>query len=189
MRLDCLLTNIDLSQFIQYFVSSFGFLSVPFPGTMPKLLIELSCLNISSSNTFTEDDWKLVQLVLTLFRNILAIHDITQQQKSAGLATQYFCLADRFLELMFEENVMDLIIVLTQHVNDSSGYLQQDNLLLLEIFNCIFLGRDPELIARVSKQANKVYFVLCRLFYIICFFLAMFSFLHLGPLVGRRSFH
>lgn len=116
--------------------------------------------NISSSNTFTEDDWKLVQLVLTLFRNILAILDITQQQKSAGLATQYFCLADRLLELMFEENVMDLIIVLTQHVDDSSGCLQQDNLLLLEIFNFIFLGQDPELIARVSKPANKVYFVL-----------------------------
>ncbi|XP_042394295.1 protein timeless homolog [Zingiber officinale] len=107
-------------------------------------------------NTFAEDDWKLVQLVLTLFRNILAIHDITQQQKSAGLATQCFCLADRLLELMFEENVMDLIIVLTQHVDDSSGYFQQDNLLLLEIFNCIFLGQDPELIARVSKQADKV---------------------------------
>lgn len=126
--------------------------------------------NISSSNTFAEDDWKLVQLVLTLFRNILAIHDITQQQKSAGLATQCFCLADRLLELMFEENVMDLIIVLTQHVDDSSGYFQQDNLLLLEIFNCIFLGQDPELIARVSKQADKVYFVLCLLLYIICFF-------------------
>ncbi|KAG6504191.1 hypothetical protein ZIOFF_036522 [Zingiber officinale] len=127
-------------------------ISLPFDFENPLVPSGLSIL----SNTFAEDDWKLVQLVLTLFRNILAIHDITQQQKSAGLATQCFCLADRLLELMFEENVMDLIIVLTQHVDDSSGYFQQDNLLLLEIFNCIFLGQDPELIARVSKQADKV---------------------------------
>ncbi|WOK95730.1 hypothetical protein Cni_G04437 [Canna indica] len=107
-------------------------------------------------DTFTEDDWKLVQLVLTLFRNVLAIHDITLQQKSAGSATQFFCLTDKFLELMFQENVMDLILVLTQHLNDSSGYLQQDNILLLETFYYIFLGQEPELIAKFSKKSSKV---------------------------------
>ncbi|XP_008802054.2 protein timeless homolog [Phoenix dactylifera] len=106
-------------------------------------------------NAFTEDDWKLVQLVLTLFRNLLAIQEITLQQKTSGSATQFMCLTDRFLELMFQENVMDLILVLTQHV-DSSAYLQQDNLLLLEIFHYIVLGRDPELIAGASRQGSKV---------------------------------
>ena len=34
------------------------------------------------SQAFTEDDWKLVQLVLTLLRNILAIQDIPLQHKA-----------------------------------------------------------------------------------------------------------
>ncbi|KAL5202449.1 hypothetical protein ABZP36_013401 [Zizania latifolia] len=106
-------------------------------------------------SSFTEDDWKLVQLVLTLFRNVLAIQEITLAQKASGEATQLLCLADSFLELMFQENVMDLILVLTQHIDDSSGYLKQENLLLLEIFHYLFVGRDPELIARASTEGSK----------------------------------
>ncbi|KAF0924640.1 hypothetical protein E2562_010240 [Oryza meyeriana var. granulata] len=105
--------------------------------------------------SFTEDDWKLVQLVLTLFRNVLAIQEITLAQKASGEATQLLCLADNFLELMFQENVMDLILVLTQHIDEPSGYLKQENLLLLEIFHYLFLGQDPELIARASTEGSK----------------------------------
>nr|CAD1824075.1 unnamed protein product [Ananas comosus var. bracteatus] len=106
-------------------------------------------------DSFTEDDWKLVQLVVTLFRNILAIQDITLQQKASGSATQFLCLTDSILELLFQENIMDIILVLTQHVGESSGYLQQDNLLLLEIFHNIFLRRDPELIAKVYNKKSE----------------------------------
>lgn len=105
--------------------------------------------------SFTEDDWKLVQLVLTLFRNVLAIQEITLPQKASGEATQLLFLADRFLELMFQENMMDLILVLTQHIDEPSGYLKQENLLLLEIFHYLFLGRDPELIAKVRTEGSK----------------------------------
>ncbi|XP_072995580.1 uncharacterized protein [Typha latifolia] len=107
-------------------------------------------------DAFTEDDWKLVQLVLTLFRNVLAVQDITLQQKASGSATQFLCLTDSFLELLFQENIMDLILVLTQHVDEPSGYLQQDNLLLLEIYHSIFLGRDPELIAKAHKKKSMI---------------------------------
>uniref|UniRef100_A0ACD5T745 Uncharacterized protein n=1 Tax=Avena sativa TaxID=4498 RepID=A0ACD5T745_AVESA len=105
--------------------------------------------------SFTEDDWKLVQLVLTLFRNLLAIQEITLPQKASGEATQLLFLADRFLELMFQENMMDLILVLTQHIDEPSGYLKHENLLLLEIFHYLFLGRDPELIAKVRIEGSK----------------------------------
>ncbi|KAI0507977.1 hypothetical protein KFK09_014107 [Dendrobium nobile] len=108
------------------------------------------------SGTFTEDDWKLVQLVLTLFRNILAIQDITVQQKASGYATQYFHLTERILELMFQENIMDLILVLAQHVDDPNGYLRQDNILLLEIFYYILLGQEPELVAKTFTNNSKV---------------------------------
>ncbi|XP_020570997.1 protein timeless homolog [Phalaenopsis equestris] len=107
------------------------------------------------SGTFTEDDWKLVQLVLTLFRNILAIQDITAQQKASGHATQFFHLTDRFLEIMFQENTMELILVLAQHIDDPNGFLRQDNLLLLEIFHYILLGREPELVAKAFTIKSK----------------------------------
>ncbi|OEL17864.1 hypothetical protein BAE44_0021119 [Dichanthelium oligosanthes] len=104
---------------------------------------------------FTEDDWKLVQLVLTLFRNVLAIQEITLPQKASGEATHLLFLADSFLELMFQENVMDLILVLTQHIDEPSGYLKEENLLLMEIYHYLFLGRDPGLIARASNKGSK----------------------------------
>ncbi|KAF6162098.1 hypothetical protein GIB67_008227 [Kingdonia uniflora] len=102
-----------------------------------------------------EDDWKLVQLVLTLFRNILAIQDISLQQVAAGSATIFLTLRDKFLELLFHENVMDLMIVLTQHVGGTRGYLSQDKLLLLDIFHYIFLGQEPEFIAKAPQKASK----------------------------------
>lgn len=108
---------------------------------------------LSHSDAFTEDDWKLVQLILTLFRNLLAIQEISLQQKAGGSASQFLSLRDRFLELLFRENVMDLIIIITQHFG---GYLRQDNLLLLEIFHYIFLGQEPELIAKAHLNGSKV---------------------------------
>ncbi|XP_034586978.1 uncharacterized protein [Setaria viridis] len=105
--------------------------------------------------SFTEDDWKLVQLVLTLFRNVLAIQEITLSQKASGEATHLLFLADSFLELMFQENVMDIILVLTQHIDEPSGYLKEENLLLMEIYHYLFLGRDPGLIARASNKGSK----------------------------------
>ncbi|KAG0519285.1 hypothetical protein BDA96_09G251100 [Sorghum bicolor] len=104
---------------------------------------------------FSEDDWKLVQLVLTLFRNVLAIQEITLTQKASGEATHLLFLADSFLELMFQENVMDIILVLTQHIDEPSGYLKEENLLLMEIYHYLFLGRDPGLIARASNKGSK----------------------------------
>ncbi|CAN1267612.1 Topoisomerase 1-associated factor 1, partial [Linum perenne] len=103
--------------------------------------------------SLTEDDWKLIQLVLTLFRNILAIQDMSSM---GGSACQFVSLRDGFLELLFNENVMDLLLVLTQHVCGSRGYLRHDNLLLLEVFHYIFMGQDPDLIAKARFKDSKV---------------------------------
>ncbi|KAJ8754478.1 hypothetical protein K2173_005639 [Erythroxylum novogranatense] len=105
------------------------------------------------AETFTEDDWKMVQLVLTLFRNILAIQEISPLQKVDGSACQLLMLRERFLELLFHENVMDLIIVITQHLGRTYSYLRQDNFLLLEIFHFIFMGQEPELFGEGTKNS------------------------------------
>ncbi|XP_010059979.2 topoisomerase 1-associated factor 1 isoform X2 [Eucalyptus grandis] len=117
-------------------------------------LLESPLENLESE-VFTEDDWKLVQLVLTLFRNLLAIQDISALQKAAGFATRILSLRDRFLELLFRENVMDLFLLVAQHIGGSSDYLHQDNWLLLEIFYYIFNGQDPELVAKAHLNSLK----------------------------------
>ncbi|XP_019442095.1 PREDICTED: protein timeless homolog isoform X2 [Lupinus angustifolius] len=116
---------------------------------LEKPLENLEC------NAFTEDDWKLVQLVLTLFRNILAVQEIPLQQQSGGFASQLLSLRDRFLELLFNENVTDIILAIAQYVGGSNVYLRQDNLLLLEIFHYIFMGQDPELIVKGHLNGLK----------------------------------
>ncbi|XP_044504324.1 protein timeless homolog isoform X2 [Mangifera indica] len=105
---------------------------------------------------FTEDDWKLVQLVLTLFRNVLAVQDIPLQQKAGSSTSRFISLRDGFLELLFNGNVMDIILMITPHVGGSNGYLQQDNLLLVEIFYYIFMGQDPESVACAHQKMGGV---------------------------------
>lgn len=117
---------------------------------------DLITKSMLTSESFTEDDWKLVQLVLTFFRNTLAIQDISTQQKLGGSASQFLSLRDRFLKLLFQENVMDLILVLSQHAGGPRGYLRQDNLLLLETFFYIFKGQEPALIAQAYLKDSKV---------------------------------
>ncbi|KAL1206714.1 hypothetical protein V5N11_027273 [Cardamine amara subsp. amara] len=103
-------------------------------------------------DVFNEEDWKLVQLVLTLFRNLLAIHDISPLQK-AGESTCYFLsLRDQFLELLSRENVMDILLVITQTFNN---LLRHDNLLLLEIYHYILLGQDIELVAKAPEKLEQ----------------------------------
>lgn len=97
-----------------------------------------------------------MQLVLTLFRNVLAIQEISLQQKSGGSANQFLLLRDRFLELLFHENLMDLILVTTQHIDGSCGFLHHDSFLLLEIFHYIFMGQEPELVAKAYLKGFKV---------------------------------
>ncbi|KAL0400652.1 UNVERIFIED_CONTAM: hypothetical protein Slati_4095100 [Sesamum latifolium] len=148
-------TSIDIAQQIEYL---WGLKSaITFSDIVPVIVSLLeSPLENLENESFTEEDWKLVQLVLTLFRNLLAIQDMSTQQKAGGSATQFLALRDRFLELLFQENVMDLILVLSQHTGGSHGYLRQDNLLLLEVFYYIFKGQEPELIAKAYLKGSKV---------------------------------
>ncbi|KAG7612788.1 Timeless C-terminal [Arabidopsis suecica] len=106
-------------------------------------------------DVFNEEDWKLVQLVLTLFRNLLAIHDVSPIQK-AGESTCYFLsLRDQFLEVLSRENVMDIVLVITQTIEGFNSLLRHDNLLLLEIYHYILLGQDMELVAKAPEKLDQ----------------------------------
>lgn len=58
---------------------------------------------------------------------------------------------------------MDVILVLTQHVEEDCGFIKQDKLLLLEIFYYVFLGRDPEVVAKSCKKGCQVDFAFFKL--------------------------
>ncbi|KAI4348017.1 hypothetical protein L6164_008780 [Bauhinia variegata] len=148
-------TSTDISQQLEYLWDlKFAITSSNVVAVIVSFLE--SPLENLERDAFTEDDWKLMQLVLTLFRNILAIQEISLQQKSGGSASQFLSLRDRFLEVLFHENVMDIILVITHYVGSSGNYLRQDNLLLLEIFHYIFMGQEPELIVRTRLNGPKV---------------------------------
>lgn len=59
------------------------------------------------------------------------------------------------LERLFNENAMELVVVLTQHVAGHGG-LRQDNLLILEILQQAFWGQQPDLIAAAAQKSAKV---------------------------------
>nr|XP_043607657.1 protein timeless homolog [Erigeron canadensis] len=147
-------TSKDIPQQIEYLWGLKSLITSSHAIPVIVTLLE-SPLEHLEGDLFTEDDWKLVQLVITLFRNILAVQDITMQQRVAGSASEFILLRDRFLKLLFDENVMDLILVLTQHVGGASSIFRQDNLLLLETYYYIYKGQVPELIARAHLDANK----------------------------------
>ncbi|KAI7754218.1 hypothetical protein M8C21_006448, partial [Ambrosia artemisiifolia] len=86
-------TSKDIPQQIEYL---WGLKSLITHGHAIPVIVTLleSPLEHLEGDLFTDDDWKLVQLVVTLFRNILAIQDITAQQRAAGLASELLRLRD-----------------------------------------------------------------------------------------------
>ncbi|XP_010445395.1 PREDICTED: protein timeless homolog [Camelina sativa] len=130
--------------------------AITFSNIVPVIVSLLEApLESLELDVFSEEDWKLVQLVLTLFRNLLAIHEISPIQK-AGESTCYFLsLRDQFLELLSRENVMDIFLVITQTIEGFNSLLRHDNLLLLEIYHYILLGQDMELIAKAPEKLDQ----------------------------------
>ncbi|KAJ0014117.1 hypothetical protein Pint_20222 [Pistacia integerrima] len=62
--------------------------SITCSDTIPVIVSLLEVISVYGE-AFTEDDWKLVQLVLTLFRNVLAVQDIPLQHQVGGSASQF----------------------------------------------------------------------------------------------------
>ncbi|KAI5080095.1 hypothetical protein GOP47_0005574 [Adiantum capillus-veneris] len=104
------------------------------------------------SQTFSEDDWKVVQLVLTLMRNLVEIQDLSLQKVAVNESMRVISIRDKVLEHLFEENVMDLLLALAQHISGPTGLLRQDSILFLEIFHHVFWGQSPEKLATANNS-------------------------------------
>lgn len=107
----------------------------------------------------------MFQLILTFIRNLLAVDDsfspLTRTTTSGNALASYF--KDELLKRLFEESVTDLLLALTQHVGGDQPFLRKDNLLILEIFNYLFWGQSPDVIATSSDGCRKVTKVLTAL--------------------------
>eukprot|EP00850_Spirogloea_muscicola_P012397 SM000080S22912 [mRNA] locus=s80:45801:50193:- [translate_table: standard] len=102
-----------------------------------------------------EEDWTRVQLLLTLFRNLLAIPDPPPQSSAASGNSHLAYLKDELVERLFEERVMDLLLALTPHVGArSGGGLRRDSLLLLEIYTHIFDGHSASSIFSANSKGD-----------------------------------
>ncbi|KAG6575133.1 hypothetical protein SDJN03_25772, partial [Cucurbita argyrosperma subsp. sororia] len=73
-------TSNDIAQQIEYLWGLKSLITCCNVVAVAVSLLESPLENLDCE-TFTEDDWKLVQLVMTLFRNVLAIQEISLQQK------------------------------------------------------------------------------------------------------------
>lgn len=100
----------------------------------------------------------MFQLVLTLIRNLLAVDDPSSPFVRASVvdSQQALYVKDALIERLFIENVMDLLLALTQHVGGEQPLLRQDNLLILEILNYLLASQTPDIIASSREKVHKV---------------------------------
>lgn len=103
-------------------------------------------------------DGKMFQLVLTLIRNLLAVDDPSSPLVRASPvdSQQASYVKDALIERLFNENVMDLLLALTQHVGGDQPFLRQDIFLILEIIFYLFSGQTPDVIASAREEVHKV---------------------------------
>ncbi|KAK3014955.1 hypothetical protein RJ639_008115, partial [Escallonia herrerae] len=111
---------------------------------------------LKSAITCSDTVSVIVSLLESPLENLEHCSKHLNAAESWGVGLAVFASERRLLELLFQENVMDLILVLTQHVGGSRGYFRHDNLLLLETFYYIFMGQDAELIAKACMKGSKV---------------------------------
>ncbi|CAA6665934.1 unnamed protein product [Spirodela intermedia] len=101
-------------------------------------------------NIFTEDDWMLVQLVLTFFRNVLAIQDILSQHKASGSSTHFLHLRDTFLEILFQENGHD-----PKLIAESSREQSEDAVIETSLNSLKYIMEEEQQKTKLVKLRNS----------------------------------
>eukprot|EP00854_Cymbomonas_tetramitiformis_P029077 gene29077-36151_t len=85
---------------------------------------------LEERGTLMESDVKLVQLIVTLFRNLICISDCTPTAASGN--DHLTRLKDDLLKRFFDESVMEVLLLIAQDADRS--FFVEDAPLLLEIF-------------------------------------------------------
>jgi timeless len=99
----------------------------------------------------TDDDNMLIELVLTLFRNLLHVPNPEYTTVSGGEHLTH--LQEDFIILLHQELVLETVLLLAQLVEDDAN--RDWNLLLLELFYLLFRGHSPELVANETGEHGR----------------------------------
>eukprot|EP01133_Synstelium_polycarpum_P003486 gene3486-3981_t len=108
------------------------------------------------TNLGKEDDYAMVELVLTLIRNILHIQD--PEQSSQVTAKAYRChMHEDFITMMNEEHLLELFLVLAQNIQDNKLFKSTSTyaFLLLEIFSSMLKQETPASIWSIVPVAPR----------------------------------
>ncbi|CAI5530235.1 unnamed protein product [Closterium sp. Naga37s-1] len=94
----------------------------------------------------SSDDWRLVQMIVTLVRNLLAIPDPPPDVSSASAWAHLCFLQDDLIRSLFRSGFPDILLFLVACLDapETAPALRHDNLLFLEILNLLFRELPPK---------------------------------------------
>ena len=98
----------------------------------------------------TEDDNMLIELLLTLFRNLLHVPNAEYSNTSSGEHLTH--LQEDFIILLHKELVLETVLLLAQLIENEAN--REWNLLLLELFYLLFRGQSPLSIANETGKRH-----------------------------------
>eukprot|EP00937_MAST-01D_sp_MAST-1D-sp2_P000746 g746.t1 len=97
----------------------------------------------------TERDNLWIELVLTLVRNLLSVPNARpRSQGEVDASDRYAFLQEEFLLVLSQEYVLEVVWYLAEAIESSEN--REWNMLLLEIIDLVFRGRDPVLLAKLN---------------------------------------
>ncbi|EFJ04196.1 hypothetical protein SELMODRAFT_432638, partial [Selaginella moellendorffii] len=99
----------------------------------------------------SEDDWRLLQLVLAFIQNLLAVPE-AMNWVGPYPAERYSQLRDGILESLFRECGPDIVLAVTKHLPAFKNGIRKDNFLIIQILHHMFWGQKPELLFQASRK-------------------------------------
>ena len=94
----------------------------------------------------TEADHLVIELVLHFIRNLLCAEPVIKLSREAH--ESHMRLQEELIAMFHDELVLDIVLVLAQHLDDRSNEDAHYNLLLMEIIHHLLKNQDPVLVAK-----------------------------------------
>eukprot|EP00939_MAST-03C_sp_MAST-3C-sp1_P001922 g1922.t1 len=97
--------------------------------------------SIESTGKCSERDEIMLELVLTLFKNLLTVNN-DERISSASGGSQHTHVREDLLKCFHEDSVLDTIVAIVELIG--GGIFEEFNVLVLELIHLIFRGYDPK---------------------------------------------
>ncbi len=101
----------------------------------------------------TEADHLVIELVLHFIRNLLCAEPVIKLSREAH--ESHIRLQEELIAALHDELVLEVILVLSQHLDDHASEDAHYNLLLMEITHHLIKNQDPVLVAKYGMLAVR----------------------------------